>query len=397
MSAPRVLALTHSLSGVDGVGRYAVSTLRYLAPRCDGIDVYVGRRHRGLAHDMPRDGVVLHEVLPADHFPFLALPKLAWLLARSLPRLVLAARRADLVHSLSDYPMGFVAVLVARLARRPVVVSGHGTYSVTPLDMAVHGALARWMYRRLDRFVMGARFALDRVLARIRPRSAEVVPYGCVPEDYDAAAAGHERPGVPAPYVLCVGEVKQRKGYATSLPAFLDAWRRRPDVHFVVVGRYAENDPYYRDLVARAAEAGAADHVHFLGNVSEARKVALMRGARAYLMTPMTSVEGSFEAFGLVFLEAGAAGRPVIGVGDSGAEDAIVDGENGFLRGREDVAGLADAIVRLLDDGALADRMGAAGRRRAEAQTWEAAAARVREIYDELLAGAGAAAAREPA
>ena len=51
---PRVLVLTHSLSEVDGVGVYSVSTLRFLAPRCAGVDVYIGRRHRGFASDMPR-------------------------------------------------------------------------------------------------------------------------------------------------------------------------------------------------------------------------------------------------------------------------------------------------------------------------------------------------------
>jgi len=80
-----------------------------------------------------------------------------------------------------------------------------------------------------------------------------------------------------------------------------------------------------------------------------------------------------------------AAGRPVLGVRGSGAEDAIADGENGFLRDAGDVEGLAQALLRLARDPALADRLGAAGRARAERQTWGAAARRVRTIYGELL------------
>jgi phosphatidylinositol alpha-1,6-mannosyltransferase len=384
---PRVLALTHSLSEVDGVGRYAVGTLRELAPLCGGIEVWIGRRHRGLSRDLPRVGVALHEQLPTDHFPFLSLPKLAWLLATSLPALVRAARRADVVHSLSDYPLGFVAVLAARLAGRPVVVSGHGTYSVTPLDMPVHRRFIGWMFRRADRFLMGSRFALATVQRRARPRGAEVVWYGVTPSDYDEAAARGAEPGVPGPYVLCVGEVKQRKGYATSLPAFLRAWRAEPSLHFAIVGRVAEGDEYHRGLRRQVAEAGAEGHVHFLGNVDEPRKVALMRGCTAFILTPTVSDEGGFEAYGLVFLEAGAAGRPVLGVRGSGAEDAITDGENGFLRDQGDVDGLAAGLLRLLREPELAARLGAAGRARAERQTWGAAARRVRAIYDELLAG----------
>lgn len=386
---PRVLALTHSLSEVDGVGRYAVGTLRELAPMCGGIEVWIGRRHRGLSRDLPRSGVTLHEQLPTDHFPFLSLPKLAWLLLTSLPALVRAARRADVVHSLSDYPLGFVAVLAARLAGRPVVVSGHGTYSVTPLDMPVHRRLIGWMFRSTQRFLMGSRFALATVQRRAQPRGAEVVWYGVTPADYDEPAARGSEPGVPTPFVLCVGEVKQRKGHATSLPAFLRAWRAEPSLHYAVVGRFVEDDAYFRGLKSQVAQAGAQGHVHFLGNVDEPRKVALMRGCTAFMLTPTVSDEGGFEAYGLVFLEAGAAGRPVLGVRGSGAEDAITDGENGWLRDAGDVEGLAQGLLRLLREPELAARMGAAGRARAERQTWAAAAARVRAIYGELLAEGG--------
>ena len=385
MSAPRVLVLTHSLSEVDGVGRYGVGLLRELAPLCAGVEVYIGRRHRGLARDLPREGVRVHETLPTDHYPFLSLPKLARLLAVSLPGLLRAARQADLVHSFSDYPMGFVAVLVARLSGRPVVVSGHGTYAVTPLDMPVHRRLIRWMFARTDRFLTGSRYALSVVSARARPRGAEVVWYGVTPGDYDAAAACGQDPGVPRPFVLSVGEIKQRKGHATSVPAFLAAWRQEPGLHLAIVGRFAGEDPYYRQLQRLVDEAGAAGHVHFLGNVDEPRKVALMRACTAFILTPTVSDEGGFEAYGLVYLEAGAAGRPVLGVRGSGAEDAIADGENGFLRDAGDVDGLAQALLRLARDPALADRLGAAGRARAERQTWSAAARRVRAIYGELL------------
>jgi phosphatidylinositol alpha-1,6-mannosyltransferase len=385
-AAPKVLVLTHSLSEIDGVGRYGVGLLRELAPRCSGLEVWIGRRHRGLSHDLPREGVEVREVLPTDQFPFLKLPKLAWLLLEALPGLWRAARRADVVHSFSDYPLGFVAVLVARLAGRPAVVSGHGTYSVTPLDMPVHRRLIGWMFRRTDRFLMGSRYALATVRRRAQPHGAEVVWYGVTPADYDEPAARGEAPGVPGPYVLCVGEVKQRKGHSTSLPAFLRAFRDEPALHYAIVGRFAPEDAYFQGLQRLVREAGAEGHVHFLGNVSEPRKVALMRGALAFLLTPQVSDEGGFEAFGLVFLEAGAAGRPVLGVADSGAEDAITDGENGFLRPQGDLEGLAAGILALHRDPALAQRMGRAGRARAERQTWAAAAGRILEIYGELLA-----------
>jgi glycosyltransferase involved in cell wall biosynthesis len=336
---------------------------------------------------MPRDeNIDVYATLPVGHVPHLSLIRMGWLLLTTLPTLVKAARRADVVHSLCDYPLGFLAVLAARLANRPVIVSGHGTYSVAPLEWRGHRRLMRWMFAHTDRFVMGADFALRQVEKVAAPHGAEVVPYGVVPEDYDEKRAWGETVEIGQPYVLCVGEVKQRKGYSVSLPAFLAAWKRRPELHYAVVGRFHPSDQYFGRLKSQIDEAGAADHVHFLGNVTEARKVALMRSCRAFMLTPIFSDQGGFEAFGLVFLEAGAAGRPVVGCYDSGAEDAITDGENGFLCRRDDIDGLAAALVTLVDDPGRADAMGAAGRSRALGQTWQAAAERVRALYDELLA-----------
>jgi glycosyltransferase involved in cell wall biosynthesis len=68
----------------------------------------------------------------------------------------------------------------------------------------------------------------------------------------------------------------------------------------------------------------------------------------------------------------------------SGAEDAITDGENGFLCAAGDVTGLAAGLARLARDPQLAAHLGAAGRARAERQTWAAAARRVHAIYGEL-------------
>lgn len=384
--APRVLFFTHSLSDVDGVGRVACSILRHLVPECDRAELFIGRGHRGFSESMPNDErLTVFPTLATGHFPFMPLTRLLWVLLLGLPEMIRAARRADIVHSLADYPMGLLAVIAARVARRPVLIWGHGTYSVTPWSQPVHCRLIAWMFRRANLFTVGSHYALDRLREVADPGPIEVVPYGVEPDAFAEDKTQGEEPEVPTPFLLCIGEVKERKGYGTSLPAFLEAWSRRPDIHFVIVGRYSDADPYFRSLKEDVVAAGATEHVHFLGHVSEGRKVALLRSCQAFVLTSMTSREGAFEAFGLVYLEAGAAGRPVIGVQDSGAEDAIVDGENGFLLDRDDPGGVAGAIERLFEDRDLADRMGQAGLHLAQGRTWADAASQIGEIYTSLL------------
>jgi phosphatidyl-myo-inositol dimannoside synthase len=113
------------------------------------------------------------------------------------------------------------------------------------------------------------------------------------------------------------------------------------------------------------------------------------------LAMPSRLPAGGFagEGFGIAYLEAGAYGKPVVAGNVGGALDAVLDGETGLLVDPLDPLAVADAIVALLRDDALAERLGAAGRRRAEQNTWPLVAARVqRELLALLgaLAGAGA-------
>lgn len=92
------------------------------------------------------------------------------------------------------------------------------------------------------------------------------------------------------------------------------------------------------------------------------------------------------DSFGIVFLDAWANGVPVIGANAGGIPDVISDGIDGLLVPFGDVAALADALRRLLDDPALRRRMGEAGRAKVHAQyTWDTIVAEVSRVYDRLL------------
>jgi hypothetical protein len=92
----------------------------------------------------------------------------------------------------------------------------------------------------------------------------------------------------------------------------------------------------------------------------------LYQHCELFLLTPRTERAGHFEGFGLVYLEAGACGKPVIGTSECGAEDAILDGQTGLLVRPDDVEGLSAALRSLLSDGNLARKLGDEGRRRAK-------------------------------
>jgi phosphatidylinositol alpha-1,6-mannosyltransferase len=159
----------------------------------------------------------------------------------------------------------------------------------------------------------------------------------------------------------------------------IDAWplvvARIPQATLVCVG---EGDDVPR-LRQKANDSGVGSSIHFTGFVDEATRAAIYQRAKLLAMPSRR------EGFGLVYVEAMAAGVPCIGSIHDAAPDVIVDGETGYLVDQADRQGLAGRIVDVLGNDALARRLGAAGRGRYERLfTYEA-------FRDRLVAAVAAA------
>ena len=298
-----------------------------------------------------------------------------------------AARKFDLVHAIKDYPHSLVALKGAQLAGKPCVATAHGTYTVQPLLDERHAGRARKTYRdfagmisvsaytarRLEE-VMGER-QLPRRLATI-PNCVDLVPLEQRPQ------LDH-RPWHGKRFTLGIGETKERKGHHLALAGWVRAAENFPDLHHFLVGRRSE-DEYEESLHRLVREAGLEDRVHFLGNITEEEKVDLLHRCELFLHTPVTAADGGFEGFGIVYLEASACGKPVIGTLGCGAEDAIRDGQTGFLVAPK-AAAVAGALDSILRSEPFARELGEHGRAHARANTWTQNAAAVHQLYRDIL------------
>jgi glycosyltransferase involved in cell wall biosynthesis len=225
-------------------------------------------------------------------------------------------------------------------------------------------------------------FTRSQLPPRFQGVKTQVVPEGVDLQRF-TLPAGDTQEGEQAPYLLSVGPIKRRKGYHRTLEAFHKVRARRPDARYRIVGS-TDDRVFLAQLEARIAALGLQDAVELLGRVSDEELLRLYHGCAAFWLLPVDDGH-QFEGFGLVYWEANACGRPVIGALRSGAEDAIEDGLNGYLVPADDPDAAAGAALRLLDDPALGDRLGAAGR--ARVRPWEDAARQVTEHYRALLGG----------
>lgn len=180
------------------------------------------------------------------------------------------------------------------------------------------------------------------------------------------------------PTVLFVGRLRRYKGLDGVLRAWPRVLARRADARLVVVG----DGPYRRELERRARRAGVAGSLEFRGFAAREAKVRAMQEAWA-LVQPSPK-----EGWGLTVVEAGACGTAVVASDAPGLRDSVRRDETGLLVPFGDDAALADALLRVIEDRPLRERLAAAGERWAAGFTWPDCAAR---SLDALLGGAGLA------
>ncbi|MFB8139505.1 glycosyltransferase family 4 protein [Streptomyces parvus] len=254
--------------------------------------------------------------------------------------------------------------LLRRIGERTDAVTYLGAATRAPIAAALGPAAARRMVR-LAPGVDAEAFAVRpgaRDGVREPARDAARTPVNGIRERYGLGARA---------VILCAARLVPRKGQDTLIRALPAVRRSVPDAVLLLTG----DGPYARTLQRLAADTGVADAVVLAGGRPHPEMPEHYAAADVFAMPCRTRRRGlEVEGLGIVFLEAAAAGLPVL-VGDSGgAPDTVRDGETGYLVDGRDTAAVADRLVALLRDRAAAAAMGEKGRAWVrEAWGWESA------------------------
>jgi phosphatidylinositol alpha-1,6-mannosyltransferase len=166
--------------------------------------------------------------------------------------------------------------------------------------------------------------------------------------------------------LLTLARLDERKGQDMMIRAIPKIVEAVPDLAYLVVG---EGSMMER-LWALVSDLRLESTVLFTGGVSDEDVLQYYRTCDVYAMPNRATGAGETEGFGLVFLEAGACGKAVIGGKAGGVPDAIRDGKTGFLVDGTSVDAIAEACIKLLEDRELRDRFGANGLEHARQNDW---------------------------
>lgn len=285
--------------------------------------------------------------------------------------------RPALVHTNST-KMHLIAGAAARLQRLPVV--WHMRDLLT--EPGARGWLARAV-RRIRPEVIAISEAVAGQFDGL-PCRVHLIPNG-IPLERFAPGPPPERLReelrLPddAPLACVVGRLTPWKGHQALLRAWAQVIERLPEARLLVVGEVAFwDEAYEQELRDLATALKVGDRVLWLGFRDD---VADLLRLSDLLVLP--SVD---EPFGRVIIEAMATQRPVVATASGGVPEIVVEGQTGLLVPPHEHEPLAEAIVSVLSDPALAARMGAAGRQRAlERFDVRRVAAQVEALYAELL------------
>jgi glycosyltransferase involved in cell wall biosynthesis len=302
-------------------------------------------------------------------------------------RALAAEHRAEVVHAHLQPGELYAAMAWNDRSRPPLVISRHnlGRFYKGPAP----DALERWAVRRSDQVIAISEAAGER-LRRVNPAypgdRLSVVPYGVDLAPYDRGAEP-QRTRLRTEWGLgpdsfafgTVSRLIHSKRVDVLIDALAEARRQRPgrDIRLVVVG----DGPVRPGLEARARERGVAEAVVFAGLRGDVPDCLFALDAFAFASVT--------EGFGLVLLEAMAAGLPVIATDLAPMNDVVTPNE-GLLASVEDVGANAQAMIRLLDDPALAAQLGAAGQARAQTYSLDLMAERIEAVYRAAIVAAQA-------
>lgn len=273
------------------------------------------------------------------------------------------AKKGDIIHL---HFVGVSAVacrLAAFLKGTPFVATAHG------IDVCWGNRrqrrLMKFFMRFPQRVVCVSRFTRD-LAADLAPKEKlEVINNGVdttklVPKG--KAAVLRKKHGLEGKKILLsVGGLVERKGHEEVIRALPRIAEEVPEVFYIIIGKGALE----KRLKALAKELGVSGRTLFLRYVDDKELPDYFDLCDIFILMSKTIKERSgVEGFGIVFIEAGYLGKPVIGGKSGGTGDAIIDGKTGYRIDPEDTAGLVSKTSALLKDEKLQKKMGEAARER---------------------------------
>lgn len=375
-----------------GVERRILETAKRLKNNVD-MTVYSGTKG-GFEHPVALDGARVVPCFSTDA----AFPLDNWVFNQTIASAVNCIK-ADIYEAHAASGNGFLKALKRRKVRSPFIQTVHGVLADEYYQarqnswLSLRESLANLFMWRLSKIeaeaarnanlvVTVSHYSKNRIvkLYDVDETKIRVVPNGVDPEKFNPNGTGDDARSKfglgKRQIVLFVGRLIPRKGLNYLIEAARTVVKEKEDTVFVIVG----NGPLRNHLAATVKRLNLHRSFLFLGDVDDKLLAVLYSNADVFILPSIQ------EGQGIALLEAQASAKPVVAFNVSGVKEAVADGESGMLIERGRSVELGEAVLKLLSDAPLRERMGIAGRSFVLRNfTWGICAEKMLAVYNEAL------------
>jgi glycosyltransferase involved in cell wall biosynthesis len=265
--------------------------------------------------------------------------------------------KADIIHAhgYGYYPCDLFAV-VSCLRRIPFILTTHGFFPVTTptnrLLTHVYIKLSEKNLLRVARKVICVSAEDAKYFTQLTdPRKLKIIPNGIDIESWKKLPKKktfRAKYGIGGPLIMAVGRIVWTKGFQKLIQASSAVLKEYHDAVIVIAG---EDFGYLSNLKQIAKKLGVYNSIIFTGYLSNEELKEL------YVDADVVTIPSLYEPFGIVALEAMACGKPIVASRTGGLVDFVKHGENGLLINPKNPKNLADAIIRLLQNHTLVNKI----------------------------------------
>ncbi|MEI6597163.1 MAG: glycosyltransferase family 4 protein [bacterium] len=294
------------------------------------------------------------------------LPLLKWLPACFVLHKKIKQEKINHILVGQILPLGTVALICAKFCKIKYSVFLHGL----DLSSAVLSSRKKWLTGKIlqnaDKIICANGYTADLTgqfftlsankIVTANP-AADLTP---PPEPAQISKLKKQHDLTDKIILLSVGRLVKRKGFDKVIECLPEILKKIPNLAYVILGDGEEMENFKFQIKNLKLE----NNVKIISNVSDEERNAWYGLCDIFIMTSR-NIAGDFEGFGIVYLEANLAGKPVIAGRSGGVGDAVIDGLNGLLVNPEDTSQITSAVIKLALNPGLRQKLGERGKERA--------------------------------
>ena len=291
--------------------------------------------------------------------------------------------KINIIHSTAWLPCGVASSFLYKMFGVPYVVTTHAVDVLEPQTSSFRTMVIKSVLKNAKKIISVSNYTKGILLELGIPKeNIEVIPNGVDYKRFDAnidyfdIIKKHSIQGKKV--ILTVGRLVKRKGHGMVIKSLPEVIKKVPNMVYLVVG----DGPLRNELEELVKKLKLEKYVVFAGYIAYEDLPKYYTACDVFIMPSREIKEkGDVEGFGIVYLEANACGKPVIGGKSGGVVDAIEDDVTGLLVDPQNINDISNALIKLLTSKEYSSKLGVNGRKRVEKEfNWKNIAGKTRNV-----------------